>query len=540
MLQIDLGGWNKEKEIGLITSTVGQGKTYTSIREIPAMLGIEPKDTLMCFPRVDIKNQCLREYEEFCTEYNSEEAGFENKVNLATCHLIGSVYRRFGYMPSPALVVVDEWHTVFAESNFAGDLLYFQQAFQSWVDNPEVTVICLTGTPTLPLKFVNECPFEGLAHIYNKMPKMPVRSIVRESEPRFKTGEIIIQQRASIESVLRAMPASEDNKQIVFVKGSIDRLIDLAANDDKSTWLCSTKSNSKVKSESGKLARDLMNPEHHRAFVSGYMPQGVNRVYLSSAYREGLNIHDESVQEIIIDGTNDMDIVQSFGRVRHDTKRLVVVVDSRKYRGIISKVKDAINLLEKGSEAAFEDYFNEQEQIERLKEEFEGDKKPCLIYEDKLNGKLSFNYWALYYWAYAVYSHKCARQYKSESAFWFGERLPSRDEYFDSMLGKYSDKPIRYNVLPYVRPATIERENQERIEQFDWETWGGRELFGEVAEEFKQAIDLKNKDYSTMAVSGIYKHFPQLFESKKRKKIDGKVPWVYELKSGTDLLGEII
>lgn len=128
----NLGEWNSEHEIGLITAPVAYGKTYTCIHELPQLLNVEPQETLMLFPRAEIKRQCLREYEEYCVEYNSEESAFESKVRLATCHLIGSVYRRTGYMPTPKLVIVDEWHTIFAENNFAGDLLYFQQVFQEW------------------------------------------------------------------------------------------------------------------------------------------------------------------------------------------------------------------------------------------------------------------------------------------------------------------------------------------------------------------------------------------------------------------------
>ena len=110
-------------------------------------------------------------------------------------------------------------------------------------------------------------------------------------------------------------------------------------------------------------------------------------------------------------------------------------------------------------------------------------------------------------------------------------------KFFEELCQQYTRIGKRDSNGQYIRPQTIDLKNKERIALFDWEAWGGRELFGEVAEEFKQAIKLKNKDYSLMAVSGIYKHFPQLFECKKRKKIDGKRVWVYELKKGIELLG---
>lgn len=367
--------------------------------------------------------------------------------------------------------------------------------------------------------------------MYGKMPKMPVRNLTGKLEPRYKARQIIIQQGQSLESVLRNAPASEENKQIVFVKGSIERLIDLASADKHATWLCSTSSNSKV---GDTPAVSLMNMEHHRQFTAGKMPAGINRIYLSSAYREGLNIHDESVKDVIIDGVTDIDLVQSFGRVRHDTDRLIVVVDKRRYRSIETRVRSARELLESDSPTAFEEYYLNQ--LEQQKEGYEGVKKPALIFKDKANNRLMFNYWALYYWLYERTSSLCAGQSFNQSVFWFDEKLPSLKGYFQAILGAYSDAPILYNPYRYIRPATIEQENKERIANFDWEKWSGKELFGDVTEQFRSEIQLKNKNYSLMAVSGIYKNFPTLFARKKRKKIDGKRVWAYELKKGIELV----
>lgn len=537
MLQnvINIEGWDRTNEIGLITAPVAYGKTYFCIHELPKMLDVEPKETLMLFPRKEIRNQSLREYKKSCVEYQSEESGFENKVRLATCHLIGNTYRRTGYMPIPTLVIVDEWHTCFAENNFAFDLLYFQQVFQKWVDNPKIIVVCLTGTPTLPMEFVNQCPFAGLENMYGKMPKMPIRNLTRELKPKFKAGKIIVQQNQSIESVLRAVPASEDNKQIVFVKGSIERLVDLANADEKATWLCSASSNAKI---GDAWAKDLMNASHYEQFTAGNMPEGINRIYLSSAYREGLNVYDESIKDVIIDGVTDIDIVQSFGRVRHNTERLIVVVDKRRYQAIESKVKNARQLLESENLTAFEDYYLEQ--LEQQKDEYEGTKKPILVFKDKANNRLMFNYWALYYWLYERFSAICAGQSNNQSVFWFDRELPSLKGYFEAILGAYSDAPIVYNPYRYIRPATIEQENKERIAMFDWGKWSGKELFGEMAEQFKQEIGLKNKDYSLMAVSGIYKRFPMLFAKKQCRRIDGNRINTYTLKNGSDLLTDFI
>lgn len=537
MLQdvINMEGWDRANEIGLITAPVAYGKTFFCIHKLPQLLGIEPKETLMLFPRTVIRNQSLHDYKDACVEYQSEETAFENKVRLATCHLIGNAYKRTGYMPNPALVVVDEWHTCFAETNFAEDLLYFQQVFQMWVSNPAVTVVCLTGTPTLPLEFVNRCPTPELEYMYGKFPQMRIRDLVGRLEPKYKAKQIIVQQGQSLESVLRNVPASDDNKQIVFVKGSIKRLKDLADADENATWLCSMSSNAEI---DGKPAVDLMNKEHFEQFTAGQMPAGVKRIYITSAYREGLNIYDEAVKDVIIDGVTDIDIVQSFGRVRHNTNRLIVVVDRRRYKTIETRVKNARELLESDNPLAFEERFAEQ--LEQRNDDYEGKKHPVLIFKDVIANSLKFNYWALQYWLYEEYSAHCAGLFNNQTADLIGKKEQSLKGYFQAILGAYADAPILYNPYRYIRPATIELENKERISNFDWEKWGGKELFGETAEQFKQEIQLKNKDYSLMAVSGIYKRFPMLFAKKQCRRIDGRRINTYTLKSGSDLLADFI
>ena len=129
------------------------------------------------------------------------------------------------------------------------------------------------------------------------------------------------------------------------------------------------------------------------------MPQGINRLYLSSAYREGLNVKDADVQEIVIEGCTDIEIVQSLGRVRHSVESLIIVIDKRKFTGTDSKVKKALELLESDN---LEPYY--QLQKEQEKESFDGVKMPILVYKDLESDELRFNFLALCFWLYEQYS----------------------------------------------------------------------------------------------------------------------------------------
>lgn len=97
------------------------------------------------------------------------------------------------------------------------------------------------------------------------------------------------------------------------------------------------------------------------------------------------------------------------------------------------------------------------------------------------------------------------------------------------MIDKYCLNPICFDSYNYIRPNNIDSENLERLNSFKWSDYSGLELFGESAKEFSKSLGLKNKDYSTMAISGIYKHYPQYFKSKSRLRRNGKRETVYIL-----------
>lgn len=357
----------------------------------------------MVSPRIVIKEQTLKDYSDFVEELEQESAFGESKrIQVATVHAIGSRYRSKTPVQTPQLVIIDEFHTLFSEHVFAVDLLYFQQQLAEWANNPQVTVIALTATTTLPLQFVNSCPFDGMNWLYSMFRTFKIRRISEDKEPAYRVKNATVETSKSLETILRQCPASESRKQLVFVKGKIERLMNLSADDSCASWLCSPTSNSRI---NGVRACELMNWEHYQSIVKGQMPQGINRLYLSSAYREGLNVKDSDVQEIIIEGCTDIDIVQSLGRVRHSVESLVIVIDKRKYTGTDNKVRKALELLKSDD---LEPYY--QLQKEQETESFEGAKAPILVYKDLETNELRFNFLALCFWLYEQYSILCATQ----------------------------------------------------------------------------------------------------------------------------------
>lgn len=517
---LKLDDWDKRTEIGLIAAPCGLGKTHASVHWLPQFLGFEPRRTLLLSPRAAIRDQTLETYDTETVPFSVNESAFgsDDRVRVTTVHQIGRWYRSYIDYPKPNLVIVDEFHSLFSENVFAQDLIYFYQQLLEWAEDPSVCVLVLTATTTLPLQFVNKCPFEGFEWIYESFKGFKIKSICGDLEPRYKVAKVQIESGKSLETVLRQCPASPDKKQLIFTRGRIERLANLADADKCASWLCSVSSRSEI---GGEKASDLMNREHYDSLIGGYLPEGINRIYLSSAYREGLNVHDEAVREVIIEGASDIEIVQALGRVRHSIDRMIVVVDARKFPSIDGNVRNALALLKSGDLKSYYDQQNEQE-----KEDYEGEKVPILVYEDIRTQSLRFNFLALCYWLFDHYSVTCATQRKQTEIVFSGSELPRKIPYFEGILKPYSEAKIKFDLISFGKP-NLEQENREKIERFDWASWRGRELYGVAAEVLVKELDLYNRDYSRMALSGIYALCPDKFEGKYRRKRDGKRQTVY-------------
>lgn len=413
----------------------------------------------MLSPRRGIRKQTLDSYPDQVERFAVSGSAFSSKVQIETVHKIGFWYRLDYAFPKPRLVIIDEFHTLFSETHFARDLIYFYQQLLEWIDDPNVTLIALTATTTLPLEFVNQQPFKGFEWLYQSFQGFRIRKISRDLDPPYKAQVVQIESGKSLETILRQCPASPDNKQLVFVRGTAAKLVSLAESEDRSSWLCSEESKREV---NGIKAAELMDQDHLSSILSGYLPETVDRIYLTSAYREGINIHDEAVQEVIIEGASDIEVIQALGRVRHPIKRLIIVIDARKFQNGDRKIREALDLLKCGD---LEAYYRRQEKQDL--EGFEGERVPNLVFRNKYTRELRFNYLALCFWLFDYYSSACATQQDWKEIELSGRLFPSKREYFSRILDPYSEGPITYDLISFGKPS-VDRENAEKLERFDW------------------------------------------------------------------------
>lgn len=523
---LDFEGWNRATEVGLIAASCGSGKTYASIHTLPRILGVDPEKTLLLVPRVTIREQILSDYADNAEGFTTFAA--PGKVQVSTPHQIGQWFKDdSGMMPTPELVIVDEWHTVFYETDFAQQLPYFQQKFLEWCENPQVTIVSMTATTTLPMEFVNKAPFAGLGWIYDNVSRCKVRMLCNRLEPTYKVGKIFVQRGTSLKTVLAQNPATPQDKQLVLFRGKLEDMRKLAESEENASWLCSMSTSRII---DGVQACDLMNQEHYQSVIGGNFPTDVNRLYVTSGYREGINVHDASVRTVIIEGITDVDIVQTLGRIRHDIDRLIVVVDRKKFRSSNEKVEAAVNLLETGNFSAYLQRLEEQD-----RPDFEGEKVPNLVFKNPRTKEVTFNYLALCKWLYEQCATWSAAKADNEGISFAGTELPKSKPYFRGILGPYSDSPISFDSFSY-KPSreSITRENARKVEEFAWEEWSGKSIIvgSEDEERFLAALNLKSKDGSTgylKSMGTVKKRFPQYFGKNTRPRIDGKQYTAYNI-----------
>lgn len=515
--------------MGLIAASCGSGKTYASVHGLPQALGVQPEETLLLVPRVSIRAQTLRSYRGQTERLTSFAE--DGKVQVSTPHQIGQWFRdEPQMMPKPKLVIVDEWHTIFYENDFAEQLIYFQEQFLEWCADPQVTVVAMTATTTLPLKFVNEQPFEYLSAFFNEVRRCKVRLICQQAEPRYKVKKIFVERGTTLETVLSQIPASPHDKQLVLYRGRIEDMRELAENEEGSSWLCSRSSTKEI---GGIQACDLMNQEHYQSVIKGQFPAGIDRLYVTSGYREGINIHDENVRTVVIEGVTDIDIIQTLGRVRHDIDRLIIVVDKRKILFSEKKVSYGLSLWE--NDDAYSRYLELLK--EQKKPDYEGEKLPAnLVFEHPRTQELTFNWLALCKWLYEECSCWSATTPDYKGVTFCGVTLPRSKEYFRQILSPYTDERLSFDahVQRRLSKRAIENENARKVEEFDWQAWSGKQIIvgSEDEKSFMESINLSRLNRTAdklTSIATVKRRFPQYFGKNTRPRIEGKQYTAYNV-----------
>lgn len=331
---------NLYSDIMLITASCGRGKTAFSLSLAPTGLlarvnakqrfdaltpveDIKPEEMLFLTTRANIKSQQLRKAtttQAFSSDFNTEVNAFEDanrqgKIRVTTAHQFGMWVKAGLINKPPRLLVLDEMHSIFAETVFADDLLYTLEFLKDYYN--DMIKIGLTATPEFLFDYIQK-----------EEEEMRFAVIDKDLGSKYKCDNIKALIGGSAKTVLKQLNIDSNNKAIIYMQSATENY--KAHKEFENAGFIISKGN-EGKNEEGQYFVDVMKEEGTRDYVleNEALPQNIDRLFINSASREGMNIQDDSVKYIICEAVDMITIQQVLGRVRGDMKQFIVVCNNR-------------------------------------------------------------------------------------------------------------------------------------------------------------------------------------------------------------------
>ena len=451
-------GWDTENEIGLIEWHCGWGKTYIAVSTIANSilskvnecfgLDIQPHETLFLVSRTKIREQSLTSYSSNLKEIKSIDdlsgKGFvdePHKIRIATYHKIGSDLEENKQVPSDIkLVICDEFHSLFADT-FASQMF----AIKKWLSETPIIRIGLTATPQ-PLEYLNGSRHwtqEKCAEQFG----FKFRDIAAQTEPRFRFGQIHVYNGSmSTETAFKKLRGTEEEKSIFFTFSARTAGNIAASNND--CLLFVSEGSNKI-DKFGNRVVDSMNWNKNRELInSGKIPDGYNNVLATSCFREGVDLRDDSVKNIVVQSFLPHEIIQSLGRFRNDVPHVSIVASRASFEVTNEQCLSAFEFLENYLASR-----NESLLVEQYNRQIEAqDKGGCQWVVNTYRGKYEIDYSVFAYWLYVYDSWFAANNYSGKYISYCGKSLSTRKEFYEYMFNDYTDNPIEY--IPWDKTRT--------------------------------------------------------------------------------------
>lgn len=450
-------GWDTENEIGLIEWHCGWGKTYVAVSttansilsRVNSELGlsIKPYEVLFLASRRLIKEQTLNNYDSLlevsCTDELADSGWIEepDSIRIATYHKIGDDIQSGKPFPSNVkLVICDEFHSLFADT-FASQMF----AVKKWLSETPIIRIGLTATPQL-LEYLN-----GSRHwtqeACGEQFGFKFRNIAARTEPRFTFEQFgVIGSSMSIETAFRLLRGTEEAKSIFFTFSSKSAGNLAASNDD--CLLFVSEGNNKLDKFGNRIASSMNWDKNQELINSGKIPSGYNNVLATSCFREGVDLKDSSVSNIVIQSFLPHEIIQSLGRFRNDAQRVYIVASRASFeianKECLSAFEFLENYLASHNEALLAEQYSRQ-----LEAQEQGG---CQWFVNKYRGKYEIDYSVFAYWLYVYDSWYAATNYLGADIAFCGKKLTTRKEFYKEMFNDYTDNPIEY--IPWDKTKT--------------------------------------------------------------------------------------
>ena len=442
----------KPTKMGLITESCGYGKTYwvehsmvdeinhiaDSWNDLREFTRYEKKDILFITTRRSILDQQLKYgevvsaiEEDFLNNGLSWIEERPSKVRIITTSKLGSLYKDGKVEKMFPIVVVDELHSLFLDTMFAEESYHCIECIKRfWYETIKVG---LTATPQMLFNYIDIG--QDLFYLLDEVPLIPKYSC-----------DNTVYLRTYIENAVKTVNPTPTEKVLVYCS-SARKAIEMAEKREDGAYLISkySKYTSAVEKQ-----QELYN----YIVEKNELPNDVNILFMTSAYREGVEIKDENITTIIIEASDDITISQFVGRVRGNIKSLKIVIHDQQMKKWMDNTIEYGKLL-KGT---YEDWVLRYGRQITLAEKNEN----ITLLVQKSNGKYKLNE---YFEPITRYLIDCYRQADNERLnnrlVSVGDRqMKTTLDYLNSFLGEYTKGTIRKSTID------IERANWEVVDEF--------------------------------------------------------------------------
>lgn len=372
------------KYVMLITATCGRGKTYYALSlDENGMLAeinrirrknnlfvrdledIKPYEMLFLTSRKIVKiqqvennpNCVLAQESDFDGSMNQEDTDRENKILVSTAHWFGKMVREGKIKRMPKVIVLDEIHSLFAESRFADSLTYAIDYIKE--NYNDIIKIGLSATPQYLFS-------------HEKDDIMKFHTIDIDLGSKYKAQNIYCYKNGQATTILKQIkPKISSTHKVLYYTQSARECYRLSRDyGDRSAFLISDYNESEV---DGKKLVDVMEESGVKDYINKNekFPEDVDIIFINSACREGMNIKDSAVKTIICEAVDMITIEQILGRIRGDLENFMVVCNFNNENRVdkdIKEYKDFMDLLDKSEnrEGELGERYNEQKHNKNL------------------------------------------------------------------------------------------------------------------------------------------------------------------------------
>lgn len=418
---------------------------------------IEPDEVLFLSSRKGQKHQQLKNKDvvsAIANDYQQQKeldftGGRKGKFRLTTAHQLGYWIATGQIEIPPKIIIIDEIHSVFAETVFSEELrqtlAFVEEHYKDMIK------IGLTATPQFLFDYIKNDTFK-------------FSIIDKDLSAKYKVQNISAYIQGSAETILKQMkPQINHNNKVIYYTQSATQCYKLSlAFGVNSAFLISDYNESK--NEDGKLLVDIMEEQGVKKYIldNEVFPPDIDIIFINSACREGINIKDNAVNTVICEAVDLITIEQILGRIRKDISDFMIVCNYRNFERTKSNIDQASAFLKKVENAS-----NPKEELILQYGKQEGNSNlQKLVYRYK--GEYYINSFAQ---AYLEYINECYIQvsnYQTKSKGNYVMKVGDRDLLLCAdYLGQLSRYAENGNItIETVWQATVKKNHDNALEAF--------------------------------------------------------------------------